>query len=108
MNDAVGDFPGFHRVGIVSHAKGEAVEVGAVEKLFDAGFIIKAVGKFLSRRRVEEVADVCEILRSQCLATGEAEAKQGRSGEKLFCDEFHDAKMMRPAPQVKRLAMPMF
>ena len=32
MFDAVGDFPGLHRVGGVSHAKGEAIEIRAVEK----------------------------------------------------------------------------
>ena len=35
MNEAVGDAPRFHRVGVVSHAKGQAVEIRAVEE-FDA------------------------------------------------------------------------
>jgi hypothetical protein len=32
MNEAVRDAPRFHRVGVVLHAKGEAVEICAVEK----------------------------------------------------------------------------
>jgi hypothetical protein len=37
MDDAVGDAPGLHRVGVVFHAKREAVEIRAVEKFDMAG-----------------------------------------------------------------------
>jgi hypothetical protein len=32
MDNAVGDAPRLHRVGVVSHAKSEAIEIRAVEK----------------------------------------------------------------------------
>jgi len=34
MDNAVCDAPRFHRVGVVSHAKSEAIEIRAVEKLY--------------------------------------------------------------------------
>jgi hypothetical protein len=37
MNHAVGDAPGFRRVGVVVHAKGETVKIRAVEKLDATG-----------------------------------------------------------------------
>ena len=61
MDDAVGDAPGLHRVGVVFHAKCPAVEIRAVEKFDVAG-------------RSDD------ILRADDLSQCESEAKRNGGG----------------------------